>query len=118
MQVLVDGVDLKELDAQWFRSQLGVVSQEPSLFSDSVAANICYGLSGTTRVRLKMLICGTPIQACATWHMNVLPCSKRRACNKLRLNLLDLHRGLDFVTCSKLHRSHLALHVARRTLGL
>ena len=51
MQVLVDGIDLKELDAQWFRSQLGVVSQEPSLFSDSVAANICYGLSGTTRVK-------------------------------------------------------------------
>lgn len=51
LQVLVDGVDLRELDAQWFRAQLGVVSQEPSLFSDSVASNICYGLPGTTRVR-------------------------------------------------------------------
>ena len=26
-QVLADGVDLRELDARWFRSQLGVVSQ-------------------------------------------------------------------------------------------
>lgn len=52
LQVLADDVDIRELDAQWFRSQLGVVSQEPSLFSDSVAANICYGLPGTTRVRL------------------------------------------------------------------
>ena len=43
-------MDVRELDAQWFRSQLGVVSQEPALFSDSVAANICYGLPGTTRV--------------------------------------------------------------------
>lgn len=51
MQVLADDVDIRELDAQWFRSQLGVVSQEPSLFSDSVAANITYGLPGTTRVR-------------------------------------------------------------------
>ena len=50
MKVLADGVDVRELDAQWFRSQLGVVSQEPALFSDSVAANICYGLPGTTRV--------------------------------------------------------------------
>lgn len=51
MQVLADGVDVRELDAQWFRSQLGVVSQEPALFADSVAANICYSLPGTTRVR-------------------------------------------------------------------
>ena len=50
MQVLADDVDIRKLDAQWLRSQLGVVSQEPSLFSDSVAANICYGLSGTSRV--------------------------------------------------------------------
>ena len=52
MQVLADDVDIRDLDAQWFRSQLGVVSQEPSLFSDSVAANITYGLPGTTRVQL------------------------------------------------------------------
>ena len=52
MQVLADDVDLKELDAEWFRSQLGVVSQEPSLLSDSVAGNISYGLSGTSRVGL------------------------------------------------------------------
>ena len=26
-QILADGVDLRELDAAWFRSQLGVVSQ-------------------------------------------------------------------------------------------
>ena len=52
MQVLADDVDIRELDAEWFRSQLGVVSQEPSLLSDSVAGNISYGLSGTSRVRL------------------------------------------------------------------
>lgn len=42
-QVLVDGYDLTELDAQWYRSKLGVVSQEPRLFSCSVRDNICYG---------------------------------------------------------------------------
>lgn len=35
---------MRELDARWYRSQLGVVSQEPSLFSETVAANIAYGL--------------------------------------------------------------------------
>lgn len=55
-QVLADGVDIKELDANWFRSQLGVVSQQPALFADTVAANITYGLEGkVTRVRRTQL---------------------------------------------------------------
>jgi ABC-type multidrug transport system fused ATPase/permease subunit len=50
VQVLADGVDIRELDAKWFRSQLGVVSQEPNLFSETVAANIAYGLEGISQV--------------------------------------------------------------------
>lgn len=42
-QVLVDGYDLTQLDAQWYRSRLGVVSQEPRLFSCNVRDNIGYG---------------------------------------------------------------------------
>lgn len=41
--VLVDGTDLREIDAGWYRAQIGVVSQEPRLFSMSVADNIAYG---------------------------------------------------------------------------
>jgi len=41
--VLLDGVDLKEIDAGWYRTQIGVVSQEPRLFGDTIAANIAYG---------------------------------------------------------------------------
>ncbi len=39
-KVLVDGVDIRELDLRWLRSKLGVVSQEPVLFSGSVRSNI------------------------------------------------------------------------------
>jgi ABC-type multidrug transport system fused ATPase/permease subunit len=42
-QVLVDGTELTLLDAEWYRSKLGVVSQEPRLFSMSVRDNIAYG---------------------------------------------------------------------------
>lgn len=45
-QVVVDGVPLKELDIKWFRKQLGVVSQEPRLFSTDIASNIAYGCEG------------------------------------------------------------------------
>lgn len=41
--VRLDGRDLRSLDAGWFRSQLGVVSQDPALFSLTVAENIALG---------------------------------------------------------------------------
>ena len=50
MQIYVDGVDLKDLDAAWYRDQLGIVSQEPRLFSDTVFNNIAYGVTAD-RVR-------------------------------------------------------------------
>nr|XP_033786801.1 ATP-binding cassette sub-family B member 5 isoform X3 [Geotrypetes seraphini] len=42
-QVLFDGLDAKELNVQWIRSQMGIVSQEPVLFDSSIAENIAYG---------------------------------------------------------------------------
>ncbi|KAM8771060.1 ATP-binding cassette sub-family B member 5 [Rhynchonycteris naso] len=42
-QVLLDGVDAKELNVQWLRSQIAIVSQEPVLFNCSIAENIAYG---------------------------------------------------------------------------
>ncbi|KAI8476904.1 MAG: hypothetical protein J3K34DRAFT_455504 [Monoraphidium minutum] len=41
--LLLDGRDLRELDATWFRSQIGVVSQEPKLLSLDISSNILYG---------------------------------------------------------------------------
>ena len=42
-KMVLDGSDLKELNIQWLRSQIGVVSQEPVLFDTSIADNIRYG---------------------------------------------------------------------------
>ena len=47
-QVLIDGVDLKDLDLQWWRSKTGVVSQEPNLFSGTVLDNIRVGKEDAT----------------------------------------------------------------------
>lgn len=33
----------KELNVQWLRSQIAIVSQEPMLFNCSIAENIAYG---------------------------------------------------------------------------
>eukprot|EP00760_Papus_ankaliazontas_P023698 PhM_4_TR2080/c6_g1_i5/m.72191/K05658/ABCB1, CD243; ATP-binding cassette, subfamily B (MDR/TAP), member 1 len=42
-QILVDGVDLREIDLVWWREQVGIVSQEPSLFSGTVMSNVKAG---------------------------------------------------------------------------
>eukprot|EP00066_Takifugu_rubripes_P014676 XP_011603942.1 PREDICTED: multidrug resistance protein 1-like [Takifugu rubripes] len=42
-RVLLDGVDVKQLNIHWLRSQIGIVSQEPVLFDCSLAENIAYG---------------------------------------------------------------------------
>ncbi|MFN7134085.1 MAG: ATP-binding cassette domain-containing protein, partial [Myxococcales bacterium] len=47
-RILLDGVPVNELDPSWLRRQIGVVSQEPILFSTSVAENIRYGRVNAT----------------------------------------------------------------------
>ncbi|MFA5308755.1 MAG: ABC transporter ATP-binding protein [Dehalococcoidales bacterium] len=42
-QILVDGRDLRDLDQAAYRSRLGLVLQDPFLFSGTIAANIRYG---------------------------------------------------------------------------
>jgi len=41
--IFLDGMDIVELDPSWLRTHIGVVSQEPLLFSTTIAENIAYG---------------------------------------------------------------------------
>ena len=41
--VKLEGVDIRDLNIAWLRSQIGIVSQEPVLFDASIAENIRYG---------------------------------------------------------------------------
>ncbi|CAF1570871.1 unnamed protein product, partial [Rotaria sordida] len=43
-QLLLDGINIRQLNLHWVRSQLGLVSQEPILFDITIAENIAYGL--------------------------------------------------------------------------
>ncbi|KAM0921304.1 hypothetical protein ACQ4PT_006948 [Festuca glaucescens] len=44
--VSLDGVEIKSLNINWLRDQMGLVSQEPVLFNDTIRANIAYGKDG------------------------------------------------------------------------
>ncbi len=39
----LEGTDLRDLNLQWLRTQIGIVSQEPVLFDTSIKENIMYG---------------------------------------------------------------------------
>jgi len=46
--ILVDGVDIRRIRLKDLRSQIGIVSQEPVLFSGTIAENISYGRPGAS----------------------------------------------------------------------
>ncbi len=43
-EILLDGVDLKDYPRKYLREQIGIVQQEPFLFSRSIRENILYGV--------------------------------------------------------------------------
>ena len=45
--VRFDGHDVKDLNVKWLRSQVGLVSQEPTLFATTIRGNVEHGLVGT-----------------------------------------------------------------------
>jgi ATP-binding cassette subfamily B (MDR/TAP) protein 1 len=49
LQVLIDGVDVREYNVRWLRQHVGVVSQEPVLFGTTISENIRYGRDDATQ---------------------------------------------------------------------
>ena len=49
-RVLLDEVDIRKFRLSWLRQQMGLVSQEPVLFNESIRANILYGNDGNATV--------------------------------------------------------------------
>lgn len=45
--VRLDGVDIRNLNLKWLRSQVGLVSQEPTLFATTIHGNVEHGLINT-----------------------------------------------------------------------
>ncbi|KAL5482696.1 hypothetical protein ACEPAI_9290 [Sanghuangporus weigelae] len=45
--VRLDGIDLREFNLKWLRTQIGLVSQEPVLFATTIKGNVAHGLIGT-----------------------------------------------------------------------
>jgi ATP-binding cassette subfamily B (MDR/TAP) protein 1 len=46
-RILVGGHNLEEIDRKWWRSQIGLVQQEPVLFNETIYENVVKGLHGS-----------------------------------------------------------------------
>ncbi|KAJ4899962.1 ABC transporter B family member 9 [Raphanus sativus] len=44
--ILIDQVEIQTLKLSWLRQQMGLVSQEPVLFNETIRSNIAYGKTG------------------------------------------------------------------------
>lgn len=55
-EVLIDGVNLKNLNLRWIRGKIGLVSQEPILFATTMKENILYGKEDATYEEIRKAI--------------------------------------------------------------
>lgn len=55
-EVLIDGINLKNLRLGWIREKIGLVSQEPILFMTTIKKNIAYGKVGATLEEIRRAI--------------------------------------------------------------
>ncbi|KAG8733596.1 hypothetical protein FRC11_004832 [Ceratobasidium sp. 423] len=46
-RILLAGHDIRDLNLAWLRAQIGIIAQDPQLFTASIFENVAYGLSGT-----------------------------------------------------------------------
>jgi ATP-binding cassette subfamily B protein len=61
-EILIDGVNLKNLNLESLRSSIGYITQKPILFSGSIGTNLKYGKTTATNEELKI----AAKHACAT----------------------------------------------------
>lgn len=76
--VRVGNTNLRDIDVKWWRSQIGLVQQEPFLFNDTLFENVTYGLCGTPLADLSkdqkmQLVEEACREACAEEFISRLP---------------------------------------------
>ncbi|XP_047051167.1 ABC transporter B family member 4-like [Lolium rigidum] len=55
-EILIDGIDIRRMNLGWIRGKIGLVSQEPVLFSSTIRENIAYGKDNLTIEEIKSAI--------------------------------------------------------------
>ena len=82
-QILIDGRDYREYETSWLRAQVGLLTQEPSLFSGTIAENIAYAASHIDFERVtaaaKLSVAEKFITSKPTWVLPLRDVRRNRA---------------------------------------
>lgn len=80
-EVFIDGVDLKKMNLRWIRGEIGLVSQEPILFTATIKDNISYGNEKATDEEIvtalklanaeKFIAKMPTVRACFLWSISI-----------------------------------------------
>jgi ABC-type multidrug transport system fused ATPase/permease subunit len=102
-KVSTGGHDLEDLDVKWWRSQIGLVQQEPFLFNDTIFNNVARGLIGSEwedcpETKKRELVRNACQEAYADEFISRLPdvCHGRHPQKSKGLTLLTTHTGLRY----------------------
>ncbi|RGP67760.1 hypothetical protein FSPOR_5950 [Fusarium sporotrichioides] len=76
--IKISGHSIEDLDLKWWRSQIGLVQQEPFLFNDTIFNNVAHGLIGSLwqdepEVKKRALVSQACKEAYAEEFINRLP---------------------------------------------
>ncbi|KAF5754092.1 putative Type I protein exporter [Helianthus annuus] len=55
-EILIDNINLKEFQIKWIREKIGLVSQEPVLFTSSIKDNILYGKDDASMDEIRVAV--------------------------------------------------------------
>ena len=83
--VLLDDRDIKDLDVNWLRDQIGLVSQEPILFNLSIRENIIYGWENPSITVSILTIMNSVLKRVTMFHRQ-----KLRDARSLRTPMISL----------------------------
>lgn len=53
--ILIGNTNIKDINTTWLRNQIGYVTQQPFLFSDTIRNNICYGNDVLTKEEIEKI---------------------------------------------------------------
>jgi len=69
--ITIDGNDIRELDPQWLHKHVGIVTQEPVLFADTIKNNILYSVDNPSEIKDEQIIEAAKIAYCHDFIMKL-----------------------------------------------
>ncbi|CDP05477.1 unnamed protein product [Coffea canephora] len=104
-EVLIDDINIKEFQLKWIRSKIGLVSQEPVLFAQSIRDNIAYGKDNASLEEIQ----AAAEHANAAKFIDKLPQTILRTCTYLYAQGLDTMVGSHGIQMSGGQKQRIAI---------